>query len=86
MKQLKFLLFVCLSCLAAAVHADPQLGKEYGLVAQPQPTDMKKIEVIEIFSYACPHCFDFDPIIHQWSKKLPKDAAFVRMHAASNPN
>jgi len=86
MKQLKFLVFAWLSCLAVAAYAEPQLGKEYGLVAQPQPTDMKKIEVTEIFSYACPHCFDLEPTIHQWSKKLPKDVTFMRLHAASNPN
>lgn len=86
MKQLKFLVFAWLSCLAVAAYAEPQLGKEYGLVAQPQPTDMKKIEVVEIFSYACSHCFDLEPTIHQWSKKLPKDVAFSRQHGASNPS
>ena len=86
MKQLKFLVFIWLSCLAMLSHADPQLGKEYGLVTQPQPTEPKKIEVQEFFSYSCPHCFDLDPQIHQWSKKLPKDVTFTRLHAASNPN
>ncbi len=85
MKQIKFLVFAWLSCLAVLAHAEPQLGREYGLVAQPQPTDAKKIEVMEVFSYSCPHCFDLEPVIAQWSKKLPKDVSFVRLHAVSNP-
>lgn len=85
MKQVKFLVFAWLSCLAVLVHAEPQLGREYGLVAQPQPTDAKKIEVMEVFSYACPHCFNLEPTIAQWSKKLPRDVAFTRLHAVSNP-
>jgi thiol:disulfide interchange protein DsbA len=90
MKQLKFLtrflMVAWLSCLASLAQAEePQLGREYTLVAQPQPTDAKKIEVMEIFAYSCPHCFDLEPTIHPWSKKLPKDVSFARIHAVSNP-
>lgn len=85
MKQLKLLVFVWLSCLAVLAHAEPQLGKEYGLVAQPQPTDPKKIEVAEIFSYGCSHCFELEPTIAKWSKKLPNDVIFTRLPAVSNP-
>ena len=35
------------------------------------PMKGKKIEVVYFFSYTCPHCFRFDPIIEPWSKKLP---------------
>lgn len=83
MKQL--LVLVWLSCLAAFAHAEPQLGKEYSLVAQPQPTDLKKIEVTEIFSYGCSHCFELEPTIAKWSKKLPNDVVFTRLHAVTNP-
>ena len=85
MKQLKFLVFAWFSCLAVLAHAEPQIGKEYSLVAQPQPTDMKKIEVMEIFSYGCSHCFELEPTIAKWSKKLPGDVTFTRLHAVSNP-
>lgn len=85
MKQLKFLAFFWLTCLAVFAHAEPQLGKEYGLVAQPQPTDLKKIEVTEIFSYGCSHCFELEPIISKWAKKLPADVIFTRLPAVTNP-
>ncbi|MBS4099146.1 MAG: thiol:disulfide interchange protein DsbA/DsbL [Sulfuricella sp.] len=86
MKQIKFLLLALLSCVALVAHADPKLGVEYSVVSQPQPpADPKKIEVTEVFSYACPHCAHLEPEIAKWSKTLPKDAVLVRLHAATNP-
>jgi thiol:disulfide interchange protein DsbA len=38
-----------------------------------------KIEVIEFFSYACPHCFAFDPSLEAWAKKQPADVVFHRV-------
>ncbi len=36
----------------------------------------KKIEVIEFFSYACPHCADFEPALQDWLKRKPKDVDY----------
>lgn len=44
----------------------PQAGNEYRVLSEPQPTDGDKIQVIEFFSYGCPHCNDFRPIIDEW--------------------
>ena len=38
-----------------------------------------KIEVLEFFSYACPHCSALEPTIEAWAKKLPADVAFQRV-------
>jgi thiol:disulfide interchange protein DsbA len=40
-----------------------------------------KIEVIEFFSYACPHCNAFEPTVETWAKKAPADVAFHRVPA-----
>ncbi len=40
------------------------------------PTPDKKIEVVEFFSYACPHCSVLEPLLEAWVKKLPADVAF----------
>ncbi len=40
------------------------------------PTPQKKVEVIEFFSYACGHCFAFDPTMEAWIKQLPPDVYF----------
>lgn len=86
MKQIKLLLLAVMSCVAFAAQAEPRLGVEYSLVATPQPQlDPKKVEVTEIFSYACPHCAHLEPDIAKWAKTLPKDAVLVRMHGATNP-
>lgn len=86
MKQIKLLLLAVLSCVALAAHGEPKLGAEYSLVANPQPpAEPKKIEVTEIFSYACPHCAHLEPDIAKWSKTMPKDAVLVRLPAATNP-
>jgi len=57
----------------------------YKLVEPPVPTDVPgKIEVLEFFHYACPHCHDFDPLVQEWLKKLPADVAFSRVPATWN--
>lgn len=47
-------------------------------VAVSQPG---KIEVAELFWYGCGHCYDFEPYIEPWSKKLPDDVHFERVPA-----
>jgi thiol:disulfide interchange protein DsbA len=55
-------------------------GKNYIRLANPQPVETgKKIEVIEFFSYGCPHCAEFEPILDAWLAKLPPDVEFRRV-------
>lgn len=65
---------------SAAAFAAPQAGKDYLEIKPPQPTDTgSKVEVVEIFSYLCPHCNDFEPKVAAWVKQLPPDTQFRRM-------
>jgi thiol:disulfide interchange protein DsbA len=50
-----------------------QLGKDYSLLNPPQPTETKKIEVLEFFFYGCSHCFHLHPLLSSWEKNMPKD-------------
>ena len=69
-----------LSLSAAAQMAAPQEGKEYLRLKNPQPVETgKKIEVIEFFSYGCPHCGEFEPILQAWIKSAPADVQFRRI-------
>ncbi|MDB5802830.1 MAG: dsbA [Betaproteobacteria bacterium] len=71
---------------AYAQAAAPVADKDYRAVTPPQPTDTgAKIEVIEFFWYACPHCFAFEPTLNPWTKKLPADVAFRRVPAQFAP-
>jgi protein dithiol oxidoreductase (disulfide-forming) len=47
-------------------------------VPQRQETN-GKIEVIEFFSWGCPHCYEFYPLLASWTAALPKDATFRRV-------
>jgi thiol:disulfide interchange protein DsbA len=73
--------FAPLSALAAPAVR----GRDYQPIDPPQPTESGgKIEVIEFFSYGCPHCNDFHKPLDAWVAKLPADVAFKRVPAAWN--
>ena len=65
---------------AATASADLAEGKEYSRLKVPHAVDSgKKIEVIEFFSYGCPHCSDLEPYLQNWFKTLPPDVQFRRV-------
>ncbi|MCG7489033.1 thiol:disulfide interchange protein DsbA/DsbL [Vibrio sp. Of14-4] len=39
-------------------------------------------KVTEFFSFYCPHCYNFEPVINQVKTSLPKDAQFEKVHVA----
>ena len=56
-------------------------GRDYVLIETPVPAlDPKKIEVTEVFSFICPHCFRFEPLVEEWEKKQKPDVALVQIH------
>ncbi|CAN5764995.1 thiol:disulfide interchange protein DsbA/DsbL [soil metagenome] len=57
----------------------PEEGTDYIGIGKPAPTEAPagKIEVVEFFWYACPHCNAFEPRWEAWQKAAPKDV-FVR--------
>jgi thiol:disulfide interchange protein DsbA len=62
-------------------------GKQYLRLTNPQPTsEPDKIEVVEMFWYGCPHCFDLEPHIQQWLETKPDDVVFVRIPAVFRPS
>lgn len=58
-------------------------GQHYEkLPIEVSPKSGDQIEVVEIFSYACIHCFNFDPMIESWHARQPEDeVVFARMPA-----
>ncbi|HCL75640.1 thiol:disulfide interchange protein DsbA/DsbL [Stutzerimonas nitrititolerans] len=66
----------------SAQAAEFQAGKEYVELKAPVPVaDPSKIEVVELFWYGCPHCYQFEPIINPWVEQLPDDVDFKRIPA-----
>ncbi len=73
---------IALATLAvvAPVRAELAVGRDYLPIVPAQMTDNPaKIEVIEFFSYGCPHCNEFHPTVSKWSASLPADVTFKRV-------
>ena len=71
-----YLTFFCLITFFSQVHA----FDGYIEITPPQPTQAEnQIEVLEIFWYGCPHCYDFEPFINDWLKTKPDNVMFRRM-------
>ena len=67
--------------------AQYQLNVHYELLPQTvRTTDSSKIEVNELFSYHCGHCYNFQEMIHDWSQNLDEDVDFRRTHVVWNPS
>lgn len=66
---------------AFAAHAQTlEAGKHFTPVNPPQASQTPgKIEVVEFFSYGCPHCADINPLIKDWAARLPADVSFRRV-------
>jgi thiol:disulfide interchange protein DsbA len=64
-----------------SAQAAPAQGTDYSLIVPPQaPTTAGKVEVIEFFSYGCPHCYHLNPLLTEWKKtKLPANAVLVKV-------
>lgn len=89
MRIVKYLMaslsFSLLALSPAAFAADTK-GLGYYVMTDPQPTESgKKVEVIEFFGYACPHCFGFDPVLAAWVKKQGDQIVFKRIPANFRP-
>jgi len=80
---------IALSPLACSAAEAPKykLGEHYQRVRAIQPpANPGKIEVMEVFAYSCPHCFQFEPALTKWLKKKPADVEFVQTpHTLGNP-
>jgi protein dithiol oxidoreductase (disulfide-forming) len=61
-------------------------GTNYVILEPAQPTAVPagKVEVMEVFSYACPFCNQFQPIMHALERNLPPNAQMVFLPASFN--
>jgi protein dithiol oxidoreductase (disulfide-forming) len=61
-------------------------GRNYYLIQPPRPTGLPagKVEVTEVFSYACPACNQFQPYMRELKKSLPPNAVLDYVPASFN--
>ena len=85
MKFNVFLAILLASLLSNIAVASIDEGIEYKLVTPAQPTiTTKKVEVIELFWYGCPHCYRLEPHMKEWLAKKPDNVVFYRIPAIFN--
>ena len=70
------------AALPLIVGAPKAFAADYDVISTPIATlDPKRIEVVELFFYGCPHCFALEPDVVAWAKTLPKSVYFRRVPA-----
>jgi thiol:disulfide interchange protein DsbA len=78
---------ILLLAARGASAMDVKEGEQYTLLRPAQPTDVApgKVQVVEVFWYACGHCYAIEPKVEAWLKKgKPAYVEFVRMPATWN--
>ncbi len=63
-----------------------QEGQHYYRISPAVPTDVKSgdVEVLELFWYGCPHCYEFEKYLKSWEQEKPAYIEFARMPAVLN--
>ena len=83
LKRIVAVLFGLVAFSAAGAQETWQSGKHYFPIEPPQPTSTgDKIEVLEVFSYACPACNQFRPFADKIKAQLPPNAVMTFLPAA----
>lgn len=74
-------LLLSLALAAGAAAQDFQEGTDYKRLGNPQPpiTENGKVEVVEAFSYHCPHCYRFEPVIQDWAEQQPETVELIHL-------
>jgi thiol:disulfide interchange protein DsbA len=75
-KILSLLLLPLLFSLQACAQEQWQEGEHYVIVGN---NVTEKPEILEFFSYWCPHCYQFEPLVAQIKQKLDKDVSFTKV-------
>jgi len=69
----------------ALLATSAQAADPYITLDPAQPSDTSgKIEVLEFFSYGCPHCFRLEPLVNQWKTTLPDNVVFKAVPVGFN--
>ncbi|HCA68654.1 MAG TPA: disulfide bond formation protein DsbA, partial [Gammaproteobacteria bacterium] len=81
-KILSFVVVCFVSFYTSVALANFTADKDYVVLDKPVKTVTgDKVEVRELFWYYCPHCFNVEPLVENWLKKLPESAVFIRQPA-----
>jgi protein dithiol oxidoreductase (disulfide-forming) len=86
----KLIICAALFALSTAVRAQGPFkeGVDYVPIVPAQHTSVApgKVEVAEVFSYGCPYCANFNPLVQQLKRTLPANAQLVFLPASFLPS
>ena len=88
LKRLSVLLFgLAFAAPGPAAEESFEAAKHYFVIEPPQATNTgDKIEVVEVFSYACPACNMFQPTMQKLKAALPANTELVYLPASFRPD
>jgi thiol:disulfide interchange protein DsbA len=93
MKRREFALAGTSAALAGLIHLPARAqdapfkeGADYLKLKTAAPVEAQppQVEVIEFFSYVCPHCMHFEPEFEKWKSAVPKDVSVRLEHVGFN--
>ncbi|MDF2179061.1 thiol:disulfide interchange protein DsbA/DsbL [Aliiglaciecola sp. CAU 1673] len=76
-KLLTLAFFAFMMPLQACAQEKYQEGTHYEVIAEEATA---KPQVLEFFSFWCPHCHAFEPLVAQLKKKLDSNTEFEKVH------
>ena len=82
--------FVALALVSAVAYTAPAAEFEEGvhylkLPVAVETRDPSRIEVVEVFSYACIHCYRLEPSVTKWRQTVADDVDFRRLPLVTRP-
>lgn len=87
LKTFKYLLLLPVMVVAGwqAVHAaeEPVKGEHYQAIDGAK--GINKPQVLEFFSYRCPHCYSMENFLHGWLQRKPDTIEFARVPVPDSP-
>ncbi len=74
--------------LTSNAKSDFTEGVHYEKIGTPieKLTDTNKLEIVELFWYGCPHCFEFEPYLKRWINKNKQKVSLVQVPAVFSKN
>ncbi len=81
------LLIIALS-LTSNARSDFTEGVHYEKLESPieKLSNTSKIEIVELFWYGCPHCFEFEPYLKRWINQNQKKVSLIQVPAVFSKN
>lgn len=65
------------ACAEANTASEAKEGKDYSIISGAK--GVNKPEVMEFFSYTCPHCYNVEGFLHKWEPTKPEEVEFKQV-------